>query len=49
MRTEVLQIRMTKEEKELYKKEADKLGLNMAGLIRMCIMREINSTKGGNN
>ena len=41
-------MRMSKEEKELYEKEASKLGLTLAGFVRMCIMREINSTKGGN-
>lgn len=42
-------MRMYKEEKEIYEKEVGKLELTLAGVERMCIMREINSTKEGNN
>ncbi|WP_294363619.1 DUF6290 family protein [uncultured Clostridium sp.] len=42
MKIERIDLRVSKEEKELYKKEADKRGIKLSELIRQALNNEMN-------
>ena len=42
MKTEVFQLRMIKEEKNFYKREAEKRDMSLSELIRQALKNEIN-------
>lgn len=47
MKFDRIDLRVSKEEKDFYKREADKRGIKLSELIRQALMKEINSNNGG--
>lgn len=47
MKLERINLRITKEEKEYYQREAEKRDIGLSELIRIALKNEINSNNGG--